>query len=387
MTTGFQINGSDWDDLFVRKSTFTEGGLWMWGLNTSGQLGIGNIVHRSSPVQILSGGSTWKQISSSKAGSFSGGIKSDGSLWMWGGNNLGQLGNTTRTSRSSPIQTITGGKNWKQLAIAGAGTTGAIKTDGTIWTWGLNDKGQMGDGTSTNRSSPVQTVAGDTNWKFVSAGRYGFQAIKTDGTLWLWGGNLTGALGDATNQAGKSSPVQTVAGGNNWKMTAGGHQFSAAIKTDGTLWLWGQNHSGQLGDTTIVHRSSPVQTVAGGTNWRFVACGNYSTGAIKTDGTLWLWGSGLNGRLGNNSTISRSSPVQTVSGGTNWKQLTLGNEASHAIKTDGTLWAWGSNSNGELANGTVTSKSSPIQTLMTNVTWKQVVSGERYAYAIIEDYF
>jgi alpha-tubulin suppressor-like RCC1 family protein len=151
--------------------------------------------------------------------------------------------------------------------------------------------------------------------------------------LWAWGRNNTGELGD-NSVTNRSSPVQTVSGGTNWKLVAGGFYHTAAIKTDGTLWTWGSNYAGQLGDNSITHRSSPVQTVSGGTNWKQVASGGSSnhTAAIKTDGTLWTWG--LNntfGGLGDNSVTDRSSPVQTVSGGTNWKLVAGGGSFTAAV--------------------------------------------------------
>ena len=151
---------------------------------------------------------------------------------------------------------------------------------GTLWLWGYNLYAQLGDNTTTNRSSPVQTVSGGTDWKLVNSGWYHTTAIKTDGTLWTWGRNDNGGLGD-NSRTRRSSPVQTVAGGTNWKSVDGGHLIFAAIKTDGTLWAWGSNGVGQNGDNSTTKRSSPVQTVAGGTNWRSVSCGVYNTAATK----------------------------------------------------------------------------------------------------------
>jgi alpha-tubulin suppressor-like RCC1 family protein len=202
--------------------------------------------------------------------------------------------------------------------------TAAVKTDGTLWCWGNDSYGQLGDNSSTVRSSPVTTVAGGTNWKQVSCGGYHTAAIKTDGTLWTWGLNTFGKLGDNTASS-RSSPVTTAGGGTNWKQVAGGVNHTAAIKTDGTLWTWGRNADGQLGDNTLVSKSSPVTTVAGGTNWKQVAGGGSHTAAIKTDGTLWTWGSNANGRLGDNTATTRSSPVQPVGSFTNWKQVAATN--------------------------------------------------------------
>jgi len=308
-------------------------------------------------------------------------------LWLWGYNGYGQLGDNTNISRSSPVQTIAGGENWRMVS-AGHYHTAAVKTDGTLWSWGANQYGQLGDTTSTHRSSPIQTVAGGTTWKQVSAARYLTAAIKTDGTLWIWGRNQYGQLGDNT-VVSKSSPVQTTAGGTNWKQVSAWLWMTAAIKTDGTLWTWGQNNYGELGDNTITHRSSPVQTVAGGTNWRLVSAGYYQTSAIKTDGTLWLWGYNGGGGLGDNTITHRSSPVQTVAGGTNWKQVsgagfTIGLNTA-AVKTDGSLWLWGTNLFGGLGDNTITHRSSPVQTVAGGTNWKQVAEGYYHTAAIRDD--
>jgi alpha-tubulin suppressor-like RCC1 family protein len=156
-----------------------------------------------------------------------------------------------------------------------------------LWTWGTNTSGELGTGDTSYYSSPVQTIAGGTNWKQVSCGGFGnisqMGAVKTDGTLWMWGYNFFGQLG-TNDRVARSSPVQTVAVGTNWKQVACSSYQTAAIKTDGTLWLWGNNDYGQLGTNDTLRRSSPVQTVAGGTDWKQVASGYLNTAAIKTDG-------------------------------------------------------------------------------------------------------
>ena len=309
---------------------------------------------------------------------------SDGGLWAWGWNDYGQLGDNTITSRSSPVQTIAGGTNWKSVAGGGLHTA-AIKTDGTLWSWGYNGNGQLGDNTITQRNSPVQTISGGTNWKLVAGGQYHTAAIKTDGTLWLWGRNSNGQLGDNTT-TNQSSPVQTISSGTNWKLVACGQYHTAAIKTDGTLWTWGRNDFGQLGDNTVTHRSSPVQTIAGGTNWKLVAGGTYHTAAIKSDGTLWLWGWNLFGQLGNNTVTNSSSPVQTIASGTNWKLVACGGNHTAAIKTDGTLWSWGVNNYGQLGDNTRTQRYSPVQTIAGGTNWKLVAGGWLYTATIKDDY-
>ena len=380
-------NTADFDDAFIRKDLFTQGGLWVWGQGVQGQLGDNTLASKSSPVQTVAGGTNWKQVSGGRFHTAA--IKTDGTLWLWGASNYGQLGNNGVTSRSSPVQTISGGSNWKTVGRAYGSHVHAIKTDGTLWLWGYNNYGQLGDGSSiTHRSSPIQTVAGGTNWKEVSGGWIHTAAIKTDGTLWLWGYNYDGQLGDNTT-ATKSSPVQIIGGGTNWKLVSCGHYHNAAIKTDGTLWTWGQNGFGQLGNgVDITNRSSPGQTVSGGTNWKQMSAGSGHMVAIKTDGTLWTWGRNNFGQLGNNTVTHGSSPVQTVAGGTNWKGVGGGQQISSAIKTDGTLWLWGQGVSGQLGDNTLASKSSPVQTVAGGTNWKQALSyGEGSTGGIREDFY
>jgi alpha-tubulin suppressor-like RCC1 family protein len=323
MATNFTFkNGgtiTDTDNVFIRRDIFTTGGLWTWGQDNYGQLGDGATTTKSIPTQTVSAGTNWKQVASGY--SMTSAIKTDGTLWSWGRNNLGQLGDNTIVSKSSPVQTIAGGTNWKQVSC-GKFLAAAIKTDGTLWTWGDNSYGNLGDGTMTNKSSPIQTVSGGTNWKIISTGDNGIAAIKTDGTLWSWGRNDIGQMGDNTTLH-KSSPVQTISGGTNWKQVSMGTFHISAIKTDGSLWLWGYNNYGQLGNNTITNKSSPIQTVSAGTNWKQVSSGAFTTAAIKTDGTLWSWGRNNLGQLADGTTINKSSPVQTIAGGTNWKMVSI----------------------------------------------------------------
>jgi len=212
----------------------------------------------------------------------------------------------------------------------GATHAEAIKTDGTLWTWGGNGYyGGLGLNNTTNRSSPTQ-VGSLSNWKLVSAGKYYSAAIKTDGTLWSWGYNFLGQLG-LNDTVHRSSPTQ-VGALTNWKLVASGYYQMTAIKTDGTLWTWGYNFYGELGINDTTNRSSPVQ-VGSLTNWKLVASGSgyHQMTAIKTDGTLWTWGYNFFGQLGLNNTVHRSSPVQ-VGALTNWKQVTTGFYFSAAIQ-------------------------------------------------------
>jgi alpha-tubulin suppressor-like RCC1 family protein len=393
MANSFTTPDGDLENLYITDYALidrysTTGSLWVWGNNNQGQLATNNAINYSSPVQTVSGGTNWKQIAASS--STSGAIKTDGTLWMWGNNGYGQVGdNTSATTYSSPVQTISGGTNWKQI-VCGQNHTAAIKTDGTLWTWGQNTSGQLGTNNITNYSSPIQTVSGGNNWRQVSAGQNHLVAIKTDGTLWAWGLNNSGQLG-INNVASRSSPVQTIAGGTNWKTLFDGYcatSRTAAIKTDGTLWVWGLNTSGALGTNDITNYSSPVQTVAAGTNWKSVSVSlSNITCAIKTDGTLWTWGANGLGGLGTGDTIGQSSPVQTIAGGTNWKQCVTSGSAAYgtvlAVKTDGTLWSWGASSiYGVGGRNNLTNISSPAQTIAGGTNWKSITMGTLSVYGI-----
>ena len=400
----FREDGLDYsfDDIFVPADLFREGNLWVWGsngYNTYGkgtttstythQLGINeSVINKLTPVTTFAGGSNWKQVDSTKS-SFGTAIKTDGTLWTWGTGTNGRLGTNDATTRPTPVTTFAGGTNWKQVS-GGGYHTAAIKTDGTLWTWGLGTYGRLGNGVTTgNISTPVTTFAGGTNWKQVSGGNQHTAAIKTDGTLWVWGNGSYGRLGNAVT-TNASTPVTTFAGGNNWKQVECGSLHTAAIKTDGTLWTWGRNNANlQLGTNATTNASTPVTTFAGGTNWKQVSAGGYHTAAIKTDGTLWTWGFGGNGLLGNNDTIDRFTPVTTSAGGTNWKQVSGGRFHTAAIKTDGTLWTWGSNTSsffiitaGQLGTNDTITRFTPVTTFAGGTNWKQVSSSSYYTAAV-----
>jgi alpha-tubulin suppressor-like RCC1 family protein len=372
----YSMNGIEMDNLFMRKTVVDEGHVWTWGRNTNGALGDNSTTHRSSPVQLLTTTRGWKKISSSKSVQASAAIQ-NGKLWAWGANDLGILGDASLTHRSSPVQVL-GSRSWKQVSLGG-NFGAAIEDTGSLWLWGQNDFGQIGSGSA--KSSPVQSINTETNWKHVSSGGAHLLAVKTNNSLWLWGNNTYGQLGDNT-KTHRSSPVQTVAGGTNWRIGSAGADHSAVIKTDGTLWLWGRNTNGRLGDNSTTHRSSPVQTVAGGITWREVSCGNAHTAGIKTDGSLWLWGDNGNGRLGDGSTTHRSSPVQTIAGGTNWLHVSCGNIATAALKNDNTIWVWGDNTYGQLGDNTVVHRSSPVQISANTTNWKFVEAGANSIIAI-----
>lgn len=306
--------------------------LWVWGSSSGGGLGNGATTAITSPTAFTMGGK-WLQMSAGFDHAVY--LNADGSLWCSGLNTYGAIGNSTITSVSTPVQTSAGGYNWKQV-YANQYSSYGLKTDGTLWGWGRNNVGQLADSTVVNKSSPVQ-IAGN-NWKSLPVGNQASNgptmgAIKTDGTLWMWGYNSYGMLGDGspTTTLYKSSPVQISGGGTNWKQLFLSDYTALCLKTDGTVWGWGYDSLGQLGliNTSGGQYSSPVLCLGGSSGWKQVAVAggvtaNFHSGGVKTDGTLWMWGSNYKGRCGDNTqTAAYSSPVQTIAGGNNWKSIHL----------------------------------------------------------------
>jgi alpha-tubulin suppressor-like RCC1 family protein len=285
-------------------------------------------------------------------------IRSDGTLWGWGKNPNGRLGLGDTTSRSSPTQ-VGALTNWTVIKSHygyGAGPTIAIKSDGTMWTWGGNAYGQLGLGDTANRSSPVQ-VGSLTNWYSCTISNRGSLAVKTDGTLWSWGQNYFGnlGLGVATYY---SSPKQ-VGALTDW-ININGSLNPVSVKANGTLWGWGRNNDGQLGLGDATSRSSPTQ-IGALTNWAYATSGRQGqTFAVKTDGTLWSWGRNYSGSLGHGNSTDYNSPKQ-IGALTDWSRVSTSRFNVHAIKTNGTLWSWGANYNGMLGLGNTTQYNSPKQ--------------------------
>ena len=283
---------------FLMAEQQSAGTLFGSGSNDNGSLGLGTLTNYSSPVQ-TGGVINWKQLAYNTATAIA--IRGDGTMWSWGYNNFGVLGQGSTTSLSSPVQ-VGANTTWKQAAVANL-SAAAIKNDGTLWTWGFNNVGQLGQGTFTSVSTPIQ-VGTATNWRQVSCGYTGaadaMMAIKTDGTMWSWGYNANSQLG-LGNTTSASTPVQ-VGSVTNWRTVYCGYT-GAAIKTDGTLWTWGFNGQGQLGLGNTTQVSTPVQ-VGNLTNWLSVsgggnqAIGDCFTVATKTEGTLWAWGNNRSGQLG-----------------------------------------------------------------------------------------
>ncbi len=379
-----QNQGSIWDyDTAVRE-------LWAWGHNDPGNLGQNDRTHRSSAVQVP--GTTWKMIYSD--GGAIGATKNDGTFWVWGINPNNQgLGIQSTGDRSSPVQLP--GTNWPtepgKATFAGQHSA-AIKTDGSLWVWGMNSHGRLGHNqANTSYNSPKQ-VGSDKTWNTVSINYEGTYATKTDGTAWSWGwndnGNHSGILGQG-NQTNYSSPRQ-IGSATNWSHIQTSGDVVLATKTDGTLWSWGINESGQLGQNNSpsnLFRDEPMQ-IGSDSDWdtgadKMRTSSRYNVGAIKTDGTLWTWGSNSYGQLGQNNRITRSSPRQVP--GT-WTQFSTRHDCCFALNSDNEVWVWGRNHQGQLAQNHNNHRSSPVQVhgLNSSGTFSRVQAFKDGA-SVIED--
>ena len=279
-----------------------DGTLWSWGDNTYGEIGDGTTNQRNIPTPVTP---PYNWIALSAGALHSLGITSDGKLWAWGDNSYGELGNSTATVQKTPVQIGTD-SNWIAVA-AGYGFSLGITADGKLWAWGYNNFGQLGDGTTNNQSNPEE-IGNDSNWVSIAAGNYHSLGITSDGKLWAWGNNGYGQLGNGTTTQAKT-PTQVEGTDSNWMSISGGYYFSLGITSDGKLWAWGYNSFGQLGIGSLTSQSYPTQAGTA-SNWVSVSAGNLHTLGITSDGKLWAWGYNNYGQLGDGTTNNQSSPEQ-----------------------------------------------------------------------------
>lgn len=354
---------------FHNLAVLGDGTVWGWGRNDFGQLGNGATSPATNPLPVqvhnLAGASAV-----SAGGYFSMARRSDGTVWAWGNNQYGQLGDGTTQLRSTPVQ-VSGLSG--VTAIASACDTGvALKSDGTVWAWGYNGDGEFGNGTTTNSSTPIQAnISGVTA---IAAGCFHILALKSDGTMWTWGYNHNGQLGNGSTRD-SSVPVQ-VTGLPSISAIGAGKSHSLAVTTSGAAWAWGYNGAGQLGNNSTRQSSTPVQvlnltgakTVAGG--------GNFSL-ATTTSGAVWAWGQNNYGQLGNGTTSDSHVPVQVLNL-TGASSISAGSDHSLVSTGSGLAFDWGNNQYGQLGNGTTNNSSTAVQ--VNNLSGVQSQVTASYAY-------
>jgi alpha-tubulin suppressor-like RCC1 family protein len=345
------------------------GTLWCWGFNGGGQLGDGTNVDKYYPWQITSVGSSVVEVAAGFDHTCA--RMKDGTLWCWGLNDAGEVGDGTATNRNVPVQ-VTALGNTVAGVSAGDEHTCARKTDGTLWCWGYNGFGQLGDGTATSSATPVQ-VAASGFFIEVSAGGYHTCARKSDSTLWCWGDNDVGMLGDGTT-TNRSTPVQVTGLESPAAEVSAGEDHTCARLTDGTLWCWGWNYHGQLGDGSHTDSSTPVQVDRLGTVVTQISTGRDFTCARETDDSLWCWGYDDYGELGNGTTLEKTIPTAVSALGQSVNEVSAGQYFACASDDSGSTWCWGSNLTGQLGTGTLNDSAVPVQAL--NFTNPLVPAGD-----------
>jgi alpha-tubulin suppressor-like RCC1 family protein len=373
----------------------SDGTVLGWGQNSSGQLGDGTTSQKTIPVPVSGLGVSSGVVAIAVGSSFSFARKSDGSVLAWGANSNGQLGDGTTTAKNTPVP-VSGFEAGSGVVAIAAGLTHslAVKSDGTVWSWGFNGSGQLGDGTFTQRMipGPVSDPSGTgflTGAAAVAAGSIYSLAIKADGAMLAWGNNTSGELGDGSVTLRVTPvPVSGLAAGSGVIAAAGGNSHSFALKQDGALLAWGANNAGQLGKGTFDGQAQPIEGLADIDAIAAGIGGSHSL-AHKSDGTVLAWGLNLNGQLGDGTTSSKMAPVQ-VSGlgiGSGVVAVAAGNAHSLALKADGTVLAWGSNTNGQLGDGTTSQKTTPVQVmgLGVNSGIMAIAAGNSFSVALGSD--
>ncbi|GAB6096776.1 hypothetical protein JCM14469_30290 [Desulfatiferula olefinivorans] len=353
----------------------TDGSLYAWGNNYYAQFGDGTW-HNTSNVPIRIGTDTdWESVSAGYHHTVA--IKTDGSLYAWGANNVGQLGDGTDLEKHAPIQ-IGMDTDWASVS-AGNDYTMAIKSDGTLYAWGLNSYGQLGDGTTISRYNPTR-IGNDSDWFFASIRDSVSIAIKNDGSLYAWGYNKYCQLGDGTS-GDKHSPTR-IGTDTDWRMASIGKNFVAAIKIDGSLYAWGDNHLGQLGDGTFQFKSVPTQ-IGQDNDWSYISLGFYHAVGLKSDGTVYSWGYNSSGQLGNNTTINRNTPAE-IDLNANWVSVSAGAFHSVGITNDGSIYSWGGNEYGQLGDSNTGNKDG-LTLITADKKWMSVSTGYGYTLAVDEN--
>ena len=341
-----------------------------WGGNAFGELGSGTTTPRTTPGSVV-GLTDVIDVHAGREHVVA--LRTGGTVVTWGSNQMGQLGiGVNGGTRSSSVAV----PNLTNVTMVSTGHyhSLALRADGSVWTWGYNFAGQLGDGTLTSRNQPVR-VSGTRTYRYIAAGRDMSYAVATDGTLWAWGLNGDGQLGDGTT-TNRSVPVR-VGSLTDVVQVAGGRDHGVAVRGDGSVWAWGWNAYGQVGDGTLTDRLAPVAVTTGVS---MVATGAHHSYALRTTGQVASWGRNYRNELGDGTRTQRTRPV-TVLGVANAVWIGSGRDHGLAALADGSVRSWGYNTSGQLGDGTTTNRSSAV-TVPGLAGATRVTGGAEYSVAL-----
>ena len=351
----------------------TDGALFAWGHGGQGQRGDGTTTDSLWPKR-AGGASDWAAPAAGWVHSF--GLKTGGTLWGWGQGPV-ELGIPVPDSQLETPTQVGSDATWATI-VAGSYFSLGLRNTGQLWDWGANTAGQLGRNTTY---SPLEAgPVGTAQWATVKAGQDHAIGLQKDGTLYTWGSGWNGRLGDGSAHANTQTPTKVPGTTADWASVCAGSEFSLATKTNGELWAWGDDSHGQLGDDrsgTGVIQLTP-RRIGTDTDWVALAAGRYHTLALKGDGSLWAWGDNSYGQLGDATTTMRTHPVQ-IGADTDWVAVAAGSsgaDVSLALKADGTVWGWGRNVSGGVGDGTTIERHSPVKILdLTDSTASSVIIG------------
>ena len=379
----------------------SDGTAYAWGSNNYGELGNGTISRDPNPlpVAVTTTGTPMagKTITAVSAGSYySLALAGDGTVYTWGRNNYGQLGNGTTDDSNIPVAVTTTGTPMAGKTItaisAGRFHSLALASDGTVYAWGFNEEGQLGNGTTDDSNIPVAVTTTGTSMagKTITAISGGYShslALASNGTVYAWGYNDYGQLGNGTTTVSNKPVAVTTTGTPIADKTitaiSAGYSHSLALASDGTVYAWGNNGNGRLGNGTTTHSNKPVaitDTPMAGKTITAISAGSSHSLALASDGTVYAWGYNGYGQLGNGATDDSNIPVAITTAGMPMAGKTItaisaGSSHSLALASDGTVYAWGFNEEGQLGNGTNVDSNLPVATIMPSNTPTAITVG------------
>ena len=403
--------GHEWSSISVGPThtcgVRTNGRAMCWGQN-DGRFGNGTFPDWLTPVQIGTM-TNWVDLSAGLDGTC--GLRANGAAWCTGSNFHGQRGDGSGVSSSLSYRPVGFPRNHKHAA-AGRDFSCSVSTDGALWCWGANTLGQVGDGSTTNRLRPAR-VGDGYSWTRVESGDNHSCATRTDGSLWCWGANGSGQVGKGASGSPQLTPIQI--GTASWRRVSGGGDTSCGVQTAGSLWCWGSgfgtspsqvggdldwadlsvgpdhrcarkvdnslhcwgdNAFGQLGLGDTTTRAAPTSV---GGSWSSVAAGSLFTCGIQTDSTLHCWGWGFNGQLGHGNTASQTSPLQV--GVATWQTVSAGGTHTCGAQTNNRIYCWGGNSQGQVGDGTTTNRTAPVVVTSIGQDFRRVATGRDHTIA------